>query len=75
MGIQQKRNWIITSIMWNIHLYTFADNEINMKLNASLVKGIAITTCFYSVGNSFQLPNGQVVRNMWPISCQAESLS
>ena len=57
--------------MWNVHLYTFADNEINMKLNASLVKGIAITTCFYSVGNSFQLPNGQVVRNMWPISCQS----
>lgn len=28
MGIQQKRNWVITSINWNIHLYTFGDSMI-----------------------------------------------
>jgi len=26
MGVQQKRNWSITSIMWNIHLYNFTDS-------------------------------------------------
>lgn len=71
MGVQQKRNWMITSIMWNVHLYTFQDSAINAQLTASLVKGIAITSCFYTLGNTFQLPNGQVVRNMWPISCQS----
>lgn len=42
-----------------------------MKLNASLTKGIPITTSFYFLGNTFQLPSGQVVRNTWPISCQS----
>jgi len=71
MGIQQKRAWSISSICWNIHLYNFTDSNINQALNSSLVKGIAITSSFYFLGNTFQLPSGQVVRNMWPISCQS----
>ncbi len=57
-----------------MHLYTFSDSFINDQIQASLVKSIPVSTTSYVLSAQYQLPNGQVIRNGWPIGSQAESL-
>lgn len=70
----QQRKWTISEIYWNLHLYTFPDEGVNRQIEASLVKSIPISTTSYTLASQFQIPNGQSVRNTWPIGTQAESL-
>ena len=39
-------------------------------IKATLTKPLSITATGYALVSQFQLPNGQVVRNSWPIGCQ-----
>jgi len=67
----QQRKWVISEIYWNIHLYTFSDQTVNQQIEASLVKSIPISSFSYTLASQFQLPNGQVVRNTWPVGSQS----
>lgn len=67
----QQRRWLISSICWNMHLYTFADNEINNQIDVSLTRSIPLSATSYTLASQYQLPNGQAVRNSWAIGSQA----
>jgi hypothetical protein len=64
------RKWLISDISWNIHLYTFSDSFVNDSIQASLTKTIPVSGTGYLLASQYQLPNGQVIKNMWPIGSQ-----
>ena len=70
MSNMQARKWIISQIQWNMHIYTFGDLQVQQYIKATLQKPLQITATGYALVSQFQLPNGQVVRNSWPIGCQ-----
>lgn len=74
MATPQQRKWLITQIQWNLHIYTFGDQRVQQYIKASLTKPLQITATGYALVSQFQLPNGQVVRNSWPIGCQYQDL-
>lgn len=74
MQTPQQRKWLVSDISWNIHLYTFSDSFANDSIQASLTKTIPISATGYILASQYQLPNGQVIKNMWPVGSQCESL-
>lgn len=68
MQIQQQRAYRIIRFQYLLCLYSFADDAVRDYINASIARGITITSTGWLLGAQYQIPTGQNVRNNWQIN-------
>jgi hypothetical protein len=71
----QKRKWRYTSFNWVWHLYNFNKEEIMADIKTKLFSGITLSSNFWQLTSSYQLPNGAYARNSFGIPVNVESLA